>query len=172
MRVCRGSLKGREVAVSEKPGLRPTQTKVREALWSILEFGEKGAFVDLFAGTGLVAVEACSNGFAPVYAVEKDPGLFGNIQALQRKFDLPLTVFHEDVHRQLIVWSRDGRTFPLLFADPPYAYDRLDKLLEQALAVLAPGGTFILESQKPFPLEEKAERVRAYGKTVLGFFNR
>lgn len=143
---------------------------VREALWNILEFGEKGAFVDLFAGTGLVAVEACSNGFAPVHAVEKDPGLCRNIRTLQKKFDLPLTVWHEDVLRQLNVWIRDGRTFPLIFADPPYAYDRLDQLLEQALAVLSPGGTFILESQKPFPLEAQAERVRTYGKTVLAFF--
>jgi len=172
MRICRGSLKGRTLRVPDRPDLRPTQSKVREALWSMLAFGEKGAFVDLFAGTGLVAVEACSNGFAPVFAVEKDPRLCRDIQTLQKKFDLPLTVWQEDVLRQLNVWSRDGRAFPLIFADPPYGYDRLDKLLEQALAVLSPGGTFILESQKPFPFEPQAARVRTYGKTVLAFFRK
>jgi 16S rRNA (guanine966-N2)-methyltransferase len=160
------------VPVPDLPGLRPTQGKVREALWSILEFEEKGAFVDLFSGGGLVAVEACSTGHAPVIAVEKHPALCRNLIAFQKAHDLPLMVLREDVHRRLDFWIRDGKTFPLIFADPPYAYEKLEKLLDQALAVLAPGGMFILESQRPFLFEARAERVRHYGTTVLGFFKK
>jgi 16S rRNA (guanine966-N2)-methyltransferase len=172
MKICRGTLKGRDVPVMELAGLRPSQGVVREALWSILEFGEKGAFVDLFSGTGMVAVEACSTGHAPVFAVEKNAILSRSIHALKMKFDLPLTVFGEDVHRRLEMWARDGAVFPNVFADPPYDYDRLEDLLEKALAVTAPGGLFILESRRPFPLEARAERVRAYGRTVLASFRR
>jgi|GEM_PF-6061504 len=172
MKVCRGTLRGRDIPVMELPGLRPSQGLVREALWSILEFGEKGAFVDLFSGTGMVAVEACSTGHAPVFAVEKNALLCRNIHTIRVKFNLPLTTFSEDVYRRLELWARDGAVFPTVFADPPYDCDRLEEILEKALAVLAPGGQFILESRKPFPLEARAERVRAYGRTVLAFFRR
>ena len=172
MKICRGSFKGRDVPVLELGGLRPTQGLVREALWSILEFGEKGAFVDLFSGTGMVAVEACSTGHAPVFAVEKNAALCRGIQAAKLQLNLPLTVFGEDVHKRLELWARDGALFPTVFADPPYDYEHVEKLLEQALAVTTPGGQFILESRKPFPFEARAERVKTYGRTVLAFFRR
>ena len=172
MRILRGSLKGLLIKAPDLPNLRPTQGKVREALWSILDFEEKGTFVDLFAGSGLVAVEACSTGYVPVFAVEKDPVLCKNLAAVQKGHSLPLTVFREDVLHRLGAWAGDGRTFPLVFADPPYDYDRLEKLLDQVLTVLTPGGRFILESQKPFLLEHRAEKIYTYGKTVLAFFRR
>jgi 16S rRNA (guanine966-N2)-methyltransferase len=170
MRILRGSLKGLSVPVPDLEGLRPSQGKVREALWSILDMEERGAFVDLFSGGGLLAVEACSLGFGPVTAVEKHPLLCRNLEAFGKKHDLPLTVLREDVPRQLERWMRDGMTFPLIFADPPYAYDKLEKLLDLATALLPPGGRFILESQRPFPFESRADSIRFYGQTVLAFF--
>jgi 16S rRNA G966 N2-methylase RsmD len=107
-----------------------------------------------------------------VFAVEKNALLCRNIHTIRVKFNLPLTTFSEDVYRRLELWARDGAVFPTVFADPPYDCDRLEEILEKALAVLAPGGQFILESRKPFPLEARAERVRAYGRTVLAFFRR
>ena len=74
MRVIAGTLKGRKVQAppAEEHGVRPTSDRAREALFSLLERWPKGAFVDLFAGTGAVALEALSRGFTPVACVEKE----------------------------------------------------------------------------------------------------
>ena len=77
MRVIAGSLKGRRLDAPEDGDLRvrPTSDRAREALFSILQRWPQGAFLDLFSGTGAVALEAFSRGYGPVTAVEKgEPG--------------------------------------------------------------------------------------------------
>jgi len=170
MRICRGSLRGRRVPVPDLPGLRPTQGRVREALWSILDPRQRGPFADLFSGGGLVAVEAHSCGFGPVAAVEQNPALVRHIEEAALIMDVPLEVVRGNALTILEEWEVRGRTFACVFADPPYRYPLQRELLERARRVLAPGGLFVLESDRSFPLEAEARKVYRYGDTVLALF--
>lgn len=170
MRICRGTLRGRRLPVPDLPGLRPTQGRVREALWSILDPRGRGPFADLFSGGGLVAVEAHSCGFGPVAAVEQNPALVRHIEEIALIMEVPLEVVRGNALTILEEWAARRRTFACVFADPPYRYPLQRELLERARRVLAPGGLFILEAARSFPLESEAGKVYRYGDTVLALF--
>src|SRR5688572_14094609 len=81
IRIVAGSLRGRKLSVVVHEGLRPTPQAVREALFSILGNAVPGrVFYDVFAGTGVVGLEAVSRGAASARLIEKDPRLVAGIQ--------------------------------------------------------------------------------------------
>lgn len=129
MRIIAGRLKGRRL---QQPPLgdqaiRPTSDRAREALFSILEACPKGAFLDLFAGTGAVALEAWSRGFGPVSCVERDPKAWALAQANAAGSEV--RVLRADA-RRLRADAFGG--LAVLFGDPPYAE------AAAALAAVAP----------------------------------
>jgi len=122
MRITTGIAGGREILVP-KTTLRPTQDKVRQALFSSLGEGISGCrFLDLFAGSGAVGIEAWSRGAAFACLVEQDPraveAIGRNIRALNVPADA-VNVIRADVERFL---SRSAglQKFDIVFADPPY----------------------------------------------------
>ena len=86
MRVIAGSLKGRRLQAPADLTVRPTADRAREALFSILQRWPPGPFLDLFAGSGAVALEALSRGYGPVACVERDPRALACIRANAREF--------------------------------------------------------------------------------------
>src|SRR5437773_8555183 len=89
LRIVAGSLRGRKISCSVHPDLRPTPQMVREALFSILGNAIPGrAFFDVFAGTGIIGLEALSRGASRVTFVERDNRLARDIEAHVRKFDV------------------------------------------------------------------------------------
>jgi 16S rRNA G966 N2-methylase RsmD len=144
---------------------------VREALWSILDPRPRGPFADLFAGGGLVALEAHSCGFGPVAAVEQNPALVRHIENTMLAFQAPVEVVRGNALKILEEWAARGRSFACVFADPPYRYPLQRELLQRARRVLEPDGLFVLEASRPFPLEVEAGRVYRYGDTVLALFD-
>src|SRR5262245_36914591 len=81
IRIVAGSLRGRKLACTVSPTLRPTPQMVREALFSILGNAVPGRpFFDVFAGTGVVGLEALSRGASAVTFVERDFRLAGEIE--------------------------------------------------------------------------------------------
>ena len=115
MRVIAGTLKGRRLEGPAKHELdvRPTSDRAREALFSILQRWPDGAFVDLFGGTGAVALEAHSRGFGPVTCVEADPQAFlfknmklGGVGLVRRNVEK--------------LGPGAFRNVSVVFADPPY----------------------------------------------------
>ena len=81
IRIVSGSLRGRKLACVVSAELRPTPDKVREALFSILGNAVPGrAFVDVFAGTGIMGMEALSRGASQALFVERDVRLAGDIE--------------------------------------------------------------------------------------------
>ena len=117
MRVIAGFLKGRRLAPlpPNEDRVRPTSDRAREALFSILQKWPSGAFLDLCAGTGAVALEAHSRGYEPVAVVERDePGwaiLHRNLHGL------PIQAFRKDVE-SLSLEAFKGQA--VIFVDPPY----------------------------------------------------
>lgn len=193
VRITGGELRGRWVAVPATA--RPTEGRVREALFSIWSQEVPGSrFLDLFAGSGVVAVEAASRGALTVVAVESDPRAFRRLEANLRRLDLTGLV---EAHRGVLPgwlerWSEEGGEegrlpFHLVFADPPYVWEGYRELLTAIAPLLAEDGWIAIEhsARVELPVElpvevaiESAEEtaplvradVRRYGESVLSLY--
>ena len=134
-------------------GLRPTSERIRETLFNWLAPTLDGArCLDLFAGTGVLGLEALSRGAAEVVFVEKSSiavkVLRENIEAL----DAQDAMVHNTDAMQFLTGSTLG-TFDVVFLDPPFAADMLDDLcrLLGAASVLASGARIYLEEDRARP---------------------
>ncbi|MFN2383338.1 MAG: 16S rRNA (guanine(966)-N(2))-methyltransferase RsmD [Gemmatimonadota bacterium] len=124
MRVIGGRLRGRPVRAVRAAGLRPTADRVREALFNLLGDAVMGARVlDLYAGTGALAVEALSRGALAATCVERDArvlaALAANVAALELTADV--TVTRADALAFCRRVAANGTRFDLVLCDPPYA---------------------------------------------------
>lgn len=185
MRIAGGDWRGRNLRVPSGDAVRPTQDRVREALFSMLQFELAGARVlDLFAGSGSVGLEALSRGAAHATFVEMAPRhltcLQGNIADVKAG---PRTqVIRADVYQWLAAFPvSETASFDIAYADPPYELGATQGCAG-VLAVLAernivkPDGLFIAEMkgrQDPdaSPLWDLC-RDRTYGQTRLAIYRR
>jgi 16S rRNA G966 N2-methylase RsmD len=127
LRILRGSLRGRKVAVppAVHGNSHLTLGLVKEAVFQILE-GRLGgdlsqwAFFDLCAGSGQMAIEAHSLGFAPVHLSEIDPGRLRHLFTEKRLWDYPLTIHKRDFRRMAPLLLEFPRV--VAFLDPPYSF--------------------------------------------------
>lgn len=186
MRITGGEFGGRNLKVPKSDAIRPTQDRVREALFNIIQCEIAGAdFLDLFAGSGAVGLEALSRGAKSVTFVEQNRR---HVAVLNDNLDVILAAKRaqrgaEVVGAEAYRWIERyvGAGFSIGFADPPYALGE-EKGYASVLATLAArgvireGGLFIAEMtavQKP---EEtpgwELVRDRTYGKTRLCIWRR
>jgi len=156
--------------------IRPTSGKVKLALFSTLGSLEGRSFLDLFAGTGQIAFEAARRGASPVVAVELLREQRGKL--LQEGKPLGVEIVSSHVARAVPYLSRKGRSFDIIFADPPYGEGwppAVMELLENNPSLLAPGGVFVLEHSKREPcpqgLPHMERREKSYGETLLTYFH-
>src|SRR5947209_3138496 len=108
IRIVAGSLRGRKLTCIVTPNLRPTPQMVREALFSILGNAVPGRpFFDVFAGTGVVGLEAVSRGAKTVTFVERDFRLIGDIERHIAAFEVGRTanVVRGDVYGWAQRWQ-------------------------------------------------------------------
>ena len=160
-RIIGGSHKG--IALSVPQSARPTPVRIRKALFDILRgrFPPGSFFLDLYAGSGAVGLEAASQGYI-VSAVESDAKAAAAIRAVARKSQLLVQVFAETAEQFL---NRE-RCFDVIFLDPPY-HDDLTAALSQVLRSgrLNPGGLTVIQHPKSqiFPFGE----LRVYGSNAL-----
>ncbi len=189
MRISGGQLKGRKVApqkifIKKDSGgrLRPTSSKVREAIFDILRnYIDGAAFVDLYAGTGAVGFEALSRGARSVYFVEEDRVHSETIEDFRKKAGLGdmAYVYREKAQDFLTRASRLGISFDIIFADPPYASDEIERILPliDKYDVLRKGGCLIVEyssrASVPYDFESLA-RIKnyRYGDTMLTLYRK
>jgi len=144
MRIVAGRFRGRRLRSS--PSVRPTEERVREAIFSRVGVEVEGAHVlDLYAGTGALALEALSRGARRAVLVERDRRAFeaigANIAALELGDEA--VCMKGDVARTVGTLSRGGDVFDVVLADPPYAESGglvEDSPLAQALQKLGEGG--------------------------------
>jgi 16S rRNA (guanine(966)-N(2))-methyltransferase RsmD len=168
MRVIAGAYKGRRLQTTPGNATRPTSDRVREALFSILGDRVEGARVlDLFAGSGALAIEALSRGAGRAVLVESDPRAVAAIRAnLEAIGDAGARVEPVDA----LAWLRRARgEYDLVFLDPPYSSARdLGGKLSRALpAVLSKDALIVTESDKrdPLILDLPLDDERTYGHT-------
>lgn len=172
MRVIAGIYGGRHLQTPPGLDTRPTADRVREALFSILgERVEHARVLDLFAGSGALAIEALSRGAASATLVDNAAPAIRAIAANLEALGADATVVRAEARRFLGGASRGGRSYDLVFLDPPYRLaGALGPGLSAALAaVVAPGGTVVAESDRRAPLEVDLplEDERRYGDTLI-----
>jgi 16S rRNA (guanine966-N2)-methyltransferase len=177
MRVIAGELKGRPLLAPRGWKVRPTSDRVREAIFSALGEAVAGARVlDLYCGTGALAIEALSRGAASAVLVDRDtrPAL-GNVESLGLGERTELV--RSGVERWLAARADETETppFDLVFVDAPYRLaDPVGKELDTRLPhLLAEGGRAIVESGARGPLRLtslETLRQRRYGATDVAFY--
>ena len=177
-----GKFRGRKLATdSTSKIIRPTSGKVREALFSSLGGQVQDAtFVDLYAGSGSVGLEAASRGAREVQLVENHPKSWTLLKAnVKTVTDDSMEVF--SVHSEVLAFCRKmreaGRTFDIVFADPPFA-DDFSRLRDVVLGILVPGGVAIIQFPSRNPpdwLEDAMQagtaRLKRYGESSLAFLD-
>ena len=177
MRVIAGSHRGRRLSGPQGAALRPTSDKVREALFSILGPQVSGGrFLDLYAGSGAVGIEALSRGASSVTFVESDPKA---VQLLQKNLQTCKLLDRAQVRISRTAAFLERRDwwdgpYDVLFADPPYAAsEELDVLLHAwRPGLLSEDAAVIIEQDSRTPLPtmiDHASLVRRYqyGDTAL-----
>jgi len=180
MRIIAGQAKGRRIAVPPGNAVRPTSDRIKEALFNILGPVDDQKFLDLYAGTGNVGMEALSRGAAEVVFVEKIhtlvTDLTGNLD--QFRFQGRYEIFSLDVERAVERLVQEALRFDLVFADPPYRKGFVDKtidLLTRYPSLLAEEGTLVIQHAVAEPLQIATELAfelvdaRRYGDTLLSF---
>ena len=164
-RILGGRAKG--VPLLVPASARPSPVRLRKALFDHLRsrFPRPGRFLDLYAGSGAVGLEAASEGWAATL-VERDPEAVRLLKQNLQKTRLPARVVPYSVERFLAEAKAQGEKFDVAFMAPPYPIDvvaAFERLLEAD--VVAPGGLAILQHPKEIVLPFGERRV--YGKNAL-----
>lgn len=181
MRVIAGRFRGRTLHAVRGLKVRPSADRVKESLFNILAPRITGArFLDLFAGTGSIGIEALSRGAAEALFVEQDRDalrcLQRNLEAcrLERGFE----VIRQPVARALRELEAQECRFDLVFLDPPYQADLYSSTLELLGAgnLVAADGWVIAEHDRRMELAAEYGclsmfRTRQTGDTALSFFS-
>lgn len=172
MRVVGGRFGGRTLVAPRGRSTRPTSDRVREALFSVLGASVVGARVlDLFAGSGALAIEALSRGASSAVLVDSSPAAVAAVRRNLLALDLEAEVVRAPVLRYLERARADGRQYDLVFLDPPYRQaSTLGSELTDALApALSTGARVVSESDRRAPLELGFALLdeRRYGDTLI-----
>ena len=178
MRILTGKYKGKAIALPK--GIRPTQDKVRKALFDILGDIEGLSFLELFAGSGAVGFEAVSRGAAELVLVEYNRdcqlAIKKNIESLKLK---ACDLYPFEAEKAIQCLHKDKRKFDIIFLDPPYYKEESKKTLQilGACDILAPTGFIVVQHFKKDDLPDDLGvfglfRTAKYGDTLLSFYRK
>jgi 16S rRNA (guanine966-N2)-methyltransferase len=178
MRIIAGELKGRIIDTPSWDGLRPTSDRLRETLFNVLAPVVRGSrFLDGFAGTGAVGIEAISRGAAGVTFVEEDRRAADLIEANLRRCGVQdrYAIIRAGFARAIGSLSRS--TFDIIFLDPPYGAGSLASALDAAAPLVGSGTLLVIEHARrdgsPSDVHGiQRTRVLSSGDSALGFYRR
>lgn len=186
LRVTGGEARGRLVASPSANNVRPTASKVRQSIFNILGQKVQGArFLDLFAGTGIMGLEALSRGAQNLVSVEMNPNLSRALQKTLTQFSFQADLRVGDVKSEIAKLAKYGLKsdksprFDIIYADPPYKNPLMESIVELIFSneILASDGILIVEHAntkdalcpKSFDTLVLFDK-RDYGQTSLSFF--
>ncbi|MBE3580737.1 MAG: 16S rRNA (guanine(966)-N(2))-methyltransferase RsmD [Thermoanaerobacteraceae bacterium] len=177
VRIISGTARGRRLKVPLGRSTRPTSERLREALFNILQVEGK-SFLDVFAGSGAVGIEALSRGALRAAFIEKDPlalkALRDNLRLTG--FDNRAQVLPLDVLQAADRLVKKRERFDFIFLDPPYGQGLGERVLPLFIPLLAEGGWMVLEigrkevvpSVRGIALRES----RRYGDSLLNLYQK
>ena len=168
VRIIGGLWKRTPLPVLDADGLRPTPDRVRETVFNWLEHLLDHAWnqvrcLDLFAGSGALGFEAASRGAAQVLMVEALPAAAQQLQATCDKLQASqVQVRRGDAIANAEMLSRSGQKFDLIFLDPPYHRDILQRMLPVCANLLSPDGLLYVEAEMALDGEPQMEGLQEW----------
>lgn len=179
MRITGGLLKGR---ITDTPhgnlNIRPAMDRMRKCVFDIIGNDLPGkSFLDLFSGSGTIALEAASRGATDVVLCEMDkkkaPTILKNVALAQT---IGLKIQCHFIATELFI-KRSKRSFDYIFFDPPFPYRFHLELLQMTSqkGLLVPTGTILIHHPKEHPLPDTIEDLqktdtRLFGRSILDFY--
>ena len=180
MRITGGEAKGKLIHIQKGSLVRPTADRVRESFFNIISAIAGKSFLDIFAGSGIVGLEALSRGATNVVFIEKDSRIADALKDNIKKmgFASKAEVIAAPAMKALEILLSRGKRFDIIFADPPYNKGMVGEVLGfiNPEELMAEDAVFIIQhSTKEVIGELKTDSVlltdqRKYGDTVLSFF--
>lgn len=170
VRIISGKWRGRRLPVPELPGLRPSSDRGRETLFNWLQLSIRGArCVDLFAGSGVLGLEAASRGAARVVLVEKSKTAARGIRESLSKLQADNVELLEDDAIRFLSVCEPG-SIDVVFIDPPFGSGLETRALEllEAGACVSSGGFAYVETPRDTPLSLPAPGWEMARETVIG----
>lgn len=177
MRIITGSARGARLQTLEGNDVRPTPERVKEALFSILQFRLEGRrFLDLFTGSGQIGLEALSRGAREAVMVDASKASLDVAMKNAQRTRLDKQAVFELAQAEGYLRRRPG-PFDLAFLDPPYHTGLLQRVLPLAAEEMSPAGTIVCEHPADEVLPETAGefvkyREYKYGKVMLTVYER
>ncbi len=180
LKILGGEFRGRLLKAPKGDQTRPTKSLLRKAVFDILKPNiQEAVFLDLFAGSGAMGIEALSRGAKRAIFIDSHPQSIRCIQANLTLLNLTATVIQSDVMKAL--QKRRDLESDIIYVDPPYhrasVYLELIEWIDQH-ALLRQGGVLLIEAPYPSPLEQspfltslKAQPPRRYGDSMLHLYN-
>lgn len=172
MIITAGKYRGRRVVAPDENLTRPTLSKAREGifsvLFSVLDFEGK-SFLDMFAGSGIMGLEAISRGFGEVLAVEKSPKVARIIKENYKALGLePNLVIADSIK------LKTDKKFDVIYVDPPYMSNFYEQVLEKIKndRLLEIGGILVLEHIDEVDWQKfgfKLLKQKNYSKKIVTF---
>ena len=177
MRITGGVLKGRQVKVPSGI-IRPAMDKMRESIFAVLGELSGLSFLDLFCGSGIIALEAASRGAAYIEAVEMDPQkrkvLLENVNI--SSLPLPTSIHCRFMPAELYI-KRAKKPFDIIFCDPPFPYKYKTELIKSIAesALVKEDSRLLIHRPKEDTLEKCLENltmedIREYGRSIVEFY--
>ena len=180
MRVVAGKARGLKLNTIEQYSTRPTKDMVKEALFSMLQdYVQDSIFLDLFAGSGAIGIEAISRGAQKAYFVDvnKDCVKVINENIKKAKFEEFSEVYNLDYEKALDKFK--NIQFDLIYIDPPYNIGLGIKSIEKitSLDLLKRNGVLVYETDEveisPDTIENLEKfKTKKYGRNILNFYRR
>ena len=176
MRVITGTARGRRLSTLEGLETRPTAERVKEGLFSAIQFDITGRRVlDLFAGSGQLGIECLSRGAAEAVFVDSNPRALETVRENLRRTGLARRAAVVAGDALAYLESAPPRRFSLIFLDPPYETNLLENALKRIAAfdILAPYGIIAAEHPAAWIPPETAFRLYReyrYGKIAVTVF--
>lgn len=181
MRIIGGTFKGRRLKFPKRKTTRPTSSKVREALFNIIMSRvSDSVFVDLFAGSGAVGLEALSRGAKFVIFIEKDARACGVIKQNIKNLGIDkckTLIICDDAISGLKKLEKKGYSFDIIFIDPPYYKNMIEPSLSllKSSNLMNSDAIVILQYPKDEIISTEdfiVTKDKKYGRTFLSFLTR
>ena len=168
MQIHSGQYKGLRIKTVKNLPYRPTTSIVRKSLFDILHNISGKSVLDLYAGTGVIGFEAASRGAKEVTFVDSSLRVNSLLKINSASFNYQNFHF---IKKDAFSFLKSNKSYDIIFADPPYDYQSLDKLPSKVISSLNSDGMFILESS-PQEFSISPYRVKDYGDTQLTFWKK
>lgn len=181
MRIISGKLKGRMINNYDINGTRPTMDRVKESIFSSIQnYVKDSIFLDLFAGTGNIGIEALSNGSKKVYFIDNNIKAIKAIKDNVKNFEIEndSVIIKNDYKKALDYFKDNNIKFDIIFLDPPYKYQIITDIINYIYDnnLLNNDGLIVCEYEKDelnfTDIKYELYKYKKYGSKKVSIFKR